>query len=226
MNILCTICARKGSKGVKNKNLKILHGKPLIFYTLQKARKSKIFSKIIVSTDSSKITNFSKKFVNHIIKRPKKLASDKATKLSAIKHALYESEKIFKMKFDIIFDLDVSSPLRNIKDIVNAKKKFIQKKYSSLISVCHSRKNPYFNIIEKTKSGIKLVKYLKNYDRRQDVPKVYDVNASIYIWRRKTLLNSKTIVNNKTGLLIMPKSRSIDIDDDFDFEVVKRLMRN
>ena len=136
-----------------------------------------------------------------------------------------ESEKFFNTKFDIIFDLDVTSPLREIKDIRNAKKKFIRKKYNSLISVCHSRKNPYFNIVEKTKSGIRLVKFIKNYDRRQDIPEVFDVNASIYIWKRQALIKSKKIVNNHTGIFIMPKSRSIDIDDKFDFDVVKKLMK-
>ena len=168
---------------------------------------------------------FSEKFVDHVIKRPKKLASDKVAKLLAIKHAWRESEKFFNTKFDIIFDLDVTSPLREIKDIRNAKKKFIRKKYNSLISVCHSRKNPYFNIVEKTKSGIRLVKFIKNYDRRQDIPEVFDVNASIYIWKRQALIKSKKIVNNHTGIFIMPKSRSIDIDDKFDFDVVKKLMK-
>ena len=73
MNILCIICARKGSKGIKNKNLRVLHGKPLIFYTLEIAKKSKIFNKIIISTDSKEIMKFSEKFVDHVIKRPKSL---------------------------------------------------------------------------------------------------------------------------------------------------------
>ena len=225
MNILCIICARKGSKGIKNKNLRVLHGKPLIFYTLEIAKKSKIFNKIIISTDSKRNYEiFQKNLLTMLLKDPKKLASDKVAKLLAIKARLGESE-FFNTKFDIIFDLDVTSPLREIKDIRNAKKKFIRKKYNSLISVCHSRKNPYFNIVEKTKSGIELVKFIKNYDRRQDIPEVFDVNASIYIWKRQALIKSKKIVNNHTGIFIMPKSRSIDIDDKFDFDVVKKLMK-
>ncbi len=226
MNILCTICARSGSKGVKNKNLKKIKGKPLIFYTLKKAIKSKIFDKIVLSTDSKKIANFSKKYVDLIIKRPKKLASDKASKVPSIKHALLGSEKKFKKKFNIIMDLDVTAPLRETKDIINAKKLFQSKKYENLISVCESRKNPYFNMVELNKNGVKLVKDKKLFSRRQDAPKVFDINASIYMWKRSTLLKIKKVVTSKTGLFLMPKSRSIDIDDYHDFKIVEKFLKN
>ena len=89
------LCKKKDQKGIKNKNLRVLHGKPLIFYTLEIAKKSKIFNKIIISTDSKEIMKFSEKFVDHVIKRPKKLASDKVAKLLAIKHAWRGVRKIF-----------------------------------------------------------------------------------------------------------------------------------
>jgi CMP-N,N'-diacetyllegionaminic acid synthase len=225
MNILCTVCARGGSKGIKDKNLKKLNGEPLILHTLKKALKSKIFDKIVLSSDSKKIINVSKKYVDHVIKRPKVFASDKASKLLSIKHALIVSEKYFEKSFDIIFDLDVTSPLREIKDIINAKKKFINSKYNNLVSVCESRKNPYFNMVEKKKNGIKIVKNKIDFIRRQDAPKIYDLNASIYIWNRRALINNSKIVNNKTGFFVMPKSRSIDIDDEFDFQLIKKLIK-
>ena len=188
MNILCTVCARGGSKGIKNKNIKKLFNKPLILHTLLQAKKSRIFDKIIVSTDSNKIINISKRKVDYIVKRPKKLSTAKASKIFAIKHALTQAEKNFKKNFDIVIDLDATSPLRNIDDIIKAKNKFVRNKYENLISVCHSRKNPYFNIVEKTKKGLKLVRETKkNYVRRQDAPDVYDINASIYIWKRAAL---------------------------------------
>ena len=144
----------------------------------------------------------------------------------AIKHALIQAEINFKKKFDIIIDLDATSPLRNIDDIIKAKNKFVRNKYENLISVCHSRKNPYFNIVEKTKKGLKLVREKKkNYVRRQDAPDVYDINASIYIWKRAALLNTNKVVTNITGFYIMPKIRSIDIDDYFDFKLVEFLMK-
>ena len=226
MNILCTVCARGGSKGIKNKNIKKLFNKPLILHTLLQAKKSRIFDKIIVSTDSNKIINICKRKVDYIVKRPKKLSTAKASKIFAIKHALTQAEINFKKKFDIVIDLDATSPLRNIEDIIKAKNKFVRNKYENLISVCHSRKNPYFNIVEKTKKGLKRVRETKkNYVRRQDAPDVYDINASIYIWKRAALLNTNKVVKNKTGFYIMPKIRSIDIDDYFDFKLVEFLMK-
>ena len=151
-NILCTVCARGGSVSLKNKNFRKLLNIPLITRTLIQAHKTKIFDKIVVSSDSNKILKISKKYSDFNIKRPKKLSNSKSSKISAIKHALIQSEKIFKKKFEIIIDLDVTAPLRTKNDIIKAKKKFINKKYKNLISVCYSNKNPYFNMVEKTKN--------------------------------------------------------------------------
>ena len=92
MNILCTICARKGSKGLKDKNIKKLLGSPLIFHTINQAKKSKIFNKIIVSTDSQKIINLVNKKVDLVINRPKSLSKDDTGKVTVIRHALKNAE--------------------------------------------------------------------------------------------------------------------------------------
>ena len=131
MKILCTICARKGSKGVKNKNLKTINKKPLIFYSIDQAKKSKLFKKIVISTDSKKIKNYVKKLgIDCWFLRPAKLATDKSSKIPAIQHALIKAEEYYKQKFDTIVDLDVTSPLRNVSDIkkhyFNSKKKNLQ----------------------------------------------------------------------------------------------------
>ena len=95
--ILCTICMRGGSKGVKNKNIKIINGKPLLYYTLNQAVKSKIFDKIVISSDSEKILRLSKKYgADYCIKRPKLLSRDTSAKLPVVRHALRASEKYFK----------------------------------------------------------------------------------------------------------------------------------
>ena len=226
MKILCSVCARGGSTTLKNKNIKKLYGRPLILHTLIKAKKSGVFDKLVVSSDSNKIIQISKKYVNFAIKRPHNLSHDKAPKMPAIKHALLESEKYFNKKFDIIMDLDATSPLRNVKDITNAIKIFLKKKHSNLVSVCYSNKNPYYNMVEKKGNVVKIVKNSKiNFYGRQETPTIFDVNASIYIWKRSSLLNAKNIINSKTGLYIMPKSRSIDIDDNDDFKLVKYYMK-
>ena len=225
MRVLCSICARGGSTSLKNKNIKNLHGAPLIVHTLLTAKRSKLFDKLVVSSDSSKILKISKNFSDFNIKRPNKLSHDSAPKINAIKHALIQSENNFKEKFDVIFDLDATSPLREVKDLLNAFKIFKRGNYPNLVSVCISNKNPYYNMIEKNKKEVKIVKKTKfNIYNRQEAPKIYDVNASIYIWKRSSLLKSKNIINSNTGLYVMPKSRSIDIDDIDDFELVKYYM--
>ena len=122
--------------------------------------------------------------------RPKKLALTTSPKVPAIKHALFQAEKFYNKKFDIIFELDATSPLREVKDIINAYKFFIKNKANMLITGCKSRKNPYYNMVEIVNNKLKKTKKSKkNIYRRQDAPKTYDCNASIYIWNRKSLIN-------------------------------------
>ena len=132
---LCIICARAGSKRLKNKNMKNIFGKPLIYHTIKQAISSKIFDEIVFSTDSEKLRKMSVKFgAKSWFLRPKNLSDDKAAKMPVIRHAVLEAEKKFKMKFDYVFDLDVTSPLRKVFDIKNAFSKFIKSKQDMLIS--------------------------------------------------------------------------------------------
>tara|TARA_Y100000031_G_scaffold146356_1_gene180192 strand:+ start:222 stop:914 length:693 start_codon:yes stop_codon:yes gene_type:complete len=226
-NILCTICVRGGSKGVKNKNMKIINRKPLVFHTINHAKKSKLFEKIAVSSDNDKILNFAKKNnIKDIIKRPLRLAKDSSPKIPVIRHCLIEMEKKYKKKFDIIIDLDATSPLRKISDIKKALNKMIINKSPNLFSVCISRRNPYFNAVEFRDNKIQPVKSLmKQINSRQAAPVVYDMNASIYIWRRNLLLKSNSVFHKKTSIYKMPEERSIDIDNNIDFEIVSFLLK-
>ena len=221
--IICSICARGGSKGITNKNMKKIDGNPLIYYTIKQAIDSKIFEKIIISSDDDKILNYSKKHnVDFLIKRNKSLSSSKTNKVDAIRDLLLKSEKKFNTKYDIIIDLDVTSPLRNISDIKNALKNFIKNKSYILMTCCDSRKNPYYNIVERKKNVIKVVKnQIKKITRRQDAPKTYDLNASIYIWKRDALLKDNRLFHKNTSLYVMKQENSMDIDTLEDFNYVK-----
>ena len=225
-NILCTICARKGSKGLKGKNYLTLLGKPLIKHTIEQANKSKLFTKIVVSSDSKKIINISKKETDYTISRTKKLSNDHSSKVDAIKDALLRAEKHFKLRFDIVVDLDVTSPLRSKSDIKNALDLFIKKKPGNLVSGYKARRNPYFNQVMYKNSYLDVVcNSKKKIVRRQSAPQIYDLNASIYIWNRNSLLSSIKTINKKTILFEMPYSRSIDIDDELDFMMVKYILQ-
>ena len=154
------------------------------------------------------------------------MASDRAGKLDSIKHAVKKIEKKLEKKYDIVIDLDVTSPLRTITDIKNAYKLFLNSNASSVISATPSKKNPYFNQVIQKNDCVKLIKPNNKYYRRQDTPKVYDLNASIYIYRRDSLLRSNTIYTKRSFLFIMPAERSVDIDSINDFKYVEYLMKN
>tara|TARA_B110000196_G_C21012813_1_gene598776 strand:+ start:177 stop:872 length:696 start_codon:yes stop_codon:yes gene_type:complete len=224
--ILCTICMRGGSKGVPNKNTKLINSKPLLFYTLDQAIKSKIFSKVVISSDSEKILKISKKYgADYCLKRPNSLSRDTSAKLPVVRHALISAERYFKTNFDIIFDLDATSPLRNIKDIQNTLKQFLDEKSNNLITATEANKNPFFNQIMYKRNKYNVVLSGKSIPkRRQDAPKVYDMNASIYIWKRNFLIKSNSIFTSKTSLYLMPPERSCDIDTKLDFDFVRYML--
>lgn len=229
MKILCTICCRGGSKGLKNKNIKLLHGLPLITRTIKQAQKTNIFNKICISSDSNKILNIASSHnVDFIIKRNKNLSSDSAAKIPVIKDLLEKSEKNFKDKFDYVVDLDVTSPLRRIQDIKKSIKKIIFEDSNVLFSVTRARKNPYFNMIEFRNNQFNLVKKLKKITVcRQQAPVVYEMNASIYIWKRDFLMSKRKnyLFTKKNSIYEMPFGRSIDIDNIDDFKIVKFLSK-
>jgi len=227
-NILCTICARGGSKGVKNKNIKELNGKPLISYTIEQAKASGLFEHIVISTDSDDISNVAKKYGAEVFfKRSSEMASDSAGKLDVIKDAFKRSEEYYNRTFDYLIDLDATAPLRSVDDIINSFKQFIENNNDNLITAMPSRRSPYFNLVEQDKDGkVYLSKKLDSaVVRRQDAPKSYDMNASIYIWKRDVILNKNSLFLEKTGLYVMPEERSIDIDNELDFKFVEFLMK-
>lgn len=226
--ILCTICMRKGSKGVKNKNLLKINNQYLMKYTIKQAINSKIFDKIVISSNSEKILNISKRFnPNFLIKRSEKLSNDTTGKISVIQDAVAKSEKKFKYKFDYVCDLDVTSPLRYINDIKKAYQQLLKEKLDMITSACIGRRNPFFNVVMLKNYNIIYASNLKNKNflRRQDAPKVFDLNASIYFWKRDQLmkLKNKTFCK-KSSLYIMPFERSIDIDTPSDLKILKLLM--
>ncbi len=224
MNRICTICARGGSKGVKSKNTKQLLGKPLIAHTIIQAKKSQLFDVIAVSSDSDEILHLAKEYgADVVVKRPNELATDNAAKLPVIQHCLLTAEEQTDKKFDIVVDMDATSPLRLIEDIRSSVKMFEEDLTAhNLITGAPARRSPYFNLVEVDNDGhTTLSKSLENaVVRRQDAPKCFDMNASIYIWRRETLLGSSSVFLPKTLLYEMPEERSVDIDSELDFEFV------
>ncbi len=228
MTRLCTICARGGSKGVLNKNIRILIDKPLIVHTLDQARASNLFDAIAVSSDSDDILNCARKWgCDYMIKRPTELATDQAPKLPAIRHCVSEVERLTGKTYDTLVDLDATSPLRTPEDICNAVDFLEIGGAGNIISVMPSRRSPYFNMVEIGGDGaVRLSKSIeKKIYCRQDVPKSYDMNASIYVWNRVSLFKDEAVINSNTRAYVMPEERSIDIDSELDLLLVEFLMK-
>lgn len=226
--ILCTICARGGSKCVKGKNFKLINGKPLIAYTIETALNSGIFDHVVVSSDSEDIQKIAVQYGAEVFfTRPIELATDNAAKIPVIRHAFTESEKYYKQQYDILVDLDATSPLRTVDDIRACVDILIKKKAENVITAMPSRRSPYFNLIERNSSGKwDVAKRLGcQIIRRQDAPKCYDMNASIYVWTRESILTSDEVFNATTELYVMPEERSIDIDSETDFAFVEFLLK-
>ena len=225
---LCTLCARGGSKGVPNKNLRPLLGRPLLAHSLEQARASGLFDAIAVSSDSSEILAAARNYgADHLIERPAELASDTAPKLPAIRHCVTETERLTGHNFDTVVDLDATSPLREPQDIVNATAMLEDRRVSNVITGAPARRSPYFNLVEVGQDGIaRLSKPSpRPIARRQDAPACYDMNASIYVWHRQSLFGSDTLFNPNTLLYVMPEERSVDIDSELDFMIVEHLMK-
>ncbi|QQR60200.1 MAG: acylneuraminate cytidylyltransferase family protein [Candidatus Melainabacteria bacterium] len=227
MNRVCTICARGGSKGVKGKNIRSLNGVPLIGYTIKHAQSSGIFDAICVSSDSQEILDVAEKFsVDLIVERPSELASDTAGKIPAIVHALQTAEQRLHTSFSTLVDLDATSPLRLPEDIAKAVEILETTGCSNVITGCPARRSPYFNLVEMEHSGkIALAKHCtQEIKRRQDAPKCFDMNASIYVWNKAKFLANPGVFYEDTRLLVMPAARSVDIDEEIDWLIVETIM--
>jgi CMP-N-acetylneuraminic acid synthetase len=229
MNILVTICGRGGSKGIPGKNIKNLNGKPLISYTIRHAQE---FAKrhsnvdIALSTDDSQIKQTAEEFglrTNYI--RPHHLADDEAGKMAVLKHLLHYEEQQNKKAYGIVLDLDITSPLRTQQDLDLGLKRLLNDKEAyNIFSVSKPHRNPYFNVVEEKDDGY--CKVVKKSDSlsRQKAPKVYDMNASFYFFRRICFEQSFRSSTTEKSLFYLMDHTCFDLDEPLDFVVMDYLL--
>jgi len=223
--ILALIPARKNSKSIPNKNMKILSGKPLIYHTITQAKKSKKIDKIVVSSDDKKILEFSENNSVDIIHRPKHLGSHTTSTEQVVIHAVKNLEKKGE-PVDTIIILQPTSPLRNHNDIDNAIKKFQKNKCDLLVSVKKINYSPHWMFYIEKNILKPFIKNGVNISRRQDLPESYILNGAIFVFKRDTIMKKGKIFGGKTIGHIMPNERSIDIDSFEDLKIAERLIKN
>lgn len=218
--ILALIPARGGSKGIKNKNIIDINGKPLIAYTIEAAKKSIYIDDIVVSTDSEKIKQSAAQFGAWIpFLRPAALAKDQTPTLDVVLHTI-ESLKKMGHTYDIFLLLQPTSPLRTSANIDQALEIFLTNKCQPLAAVTKVSDHPLL-IRSIAKDGY-MEKLLQKQStlRRQDMPDYYKLNGSIYI-RLISDINEKTSFNDSPVPYIMPEANAVDIDHALDILIVQ-----
>ena len=217
-NIIAIIPARSGSKGIKDKNIKQLGDKPLIGWAIYHCVKSKLFSKIYLSTDSKKYASIANKFGSiEIIFRPKKISRSNSTDYQMIKHAISK----INIKYDYIAHIRPTSPLRTIGQMRNAIKQFNRSNYSSLRSV-HEMSETAYKTLEIKKGMLKPLKNINlSLDKlngpRQGFDKTYSPNGIIDIYKKNFILKNKLLLGNKSKAFITDFSKEIDTIDDLNY---------
>ena len=220
--ILAVIPARKGSKGIKNKNIKKFNGKPLIAWSIELAQKSSLIDKVILSTDDKKIAQIGKKYGADVpFLRPKELARDNSPSVDSVLHLLKNIES-----FDYILLLQPTSPLRKLSDINGIINFSLKYKYKSTLSISEITDYPQLMMRLGNKNMITKRFNLVKSTARQNYEKLYRINGALYFIEINYFKKIKSFISKETKGYKMPKIRSIDIDDYFDWKSAELLFKN
>lgn len=228
MFILGLICARGGSKGVPKKNIRLLHGRPLIYYAIQQLKNSPSVNEVIVSTDDEEIAEIARKYGAKVpFMRPKQLATDSAGKFGAMQHTVKEYERVTGKKVDILVDRDPTNPSIKPDDIEGCIKLLKKNpKIDTVTTAFEAHINPYFNMMEVNNKGFLEIskKPKKPILRRQDAPKVYQLNSGVICMWRDSVVNGKTVYTDKVKLYEVSNDRAVMIDTELEFQFAEFLM--
>ncbi len=226
--IICIIPAREGSVGLKNKNIKKINGKPLIYWPINAAKKSKLIDTIIVSSDSKKVKKLAKNYnVACPFLRPKKISGNNSKISEAIIHALNFYKKREFQTFDYLILLEPTSPLTDHVDIDKSLKIIIKnKKIDSLVSITeNSTSHPQFNFKLGEKNLLKKFLKLKSDVNRQDLSKLFYLSGNLYISKISSYLKTKSFTQKKTFGYVVDKWKASEIDDLVDFIKTESIMK-
>jgi len=224
-NIIAIVPARGGSKTVPKKNIRLLNGKPLIYYTIKEAQSSKFVQRVLVSTEDREIAEIATEYGTKVIMRPPELAQDDTPSLLVYQQVIKHLEQIESFSPNIIVVLQPTSPLRTVEDIDGAIKQFLETGCDSVVSVCGTEHPPHWMY---TLEGDKLKPIIEGGEkvtRRQDTPKVYQLNGAVYVIYRDVIMKQNRVLGGDMRAYIMPSERSIDLDTEIDFKLAELLMK-
>ncbi|MCR5467885.1 MAG: acylneuraminate cytidylyltransferase family protein [Lachnospiraceae bacterium] len=222
---LAVIPARSGSKGLKDKNIKLMNGNPLMAYTIQAALESGVFDEVFVSTDSAEYAEIAKKYGASVpFLRSEKTSGDTAGSWDVVKEVLEEYRKLGK-DFDFVTLLQPTSPLRNAKEIAGAYKMFRQKNARTVVSVCETEDcSLCTNVLPEDMSMTGFIPKDIAHARRQELPDYYRINGAIYTLNVEVMDDVENLYDNGCFAYIMSREHSIDIDTLADFKMAEALM--
>ena len=224
---LAIIPARSGSKGLKDKNIKLLNGKPLMAYTIEAAIQSKMFDEVMVSTDSEEYADIAKRNGAKVpFMRCSELSNDIASSWDVVRDVLDRYREAGKV-FDTVALLQPTSPLRTAEDIIEGYKLMNDKSANSVIGVCEVDHSPlWMNTLPEDNSMGNFINPKVVGLPRQELEKYYRINGAIYIIKTEYLLKIDNIYKYKSYALIMDRMNSIDIDQDIDFILAESILKN
>lgn len=223
--ILAIIPARGGSKGIPRKNIKEICGKPLITYTIEAALKCEYIDRVIVSTDDEEIAQVSKASGAEVpFLRPDELASDNSPTIDCVIDLLEKLKRDQQYTPEYVALLQCTSPLRNSKHLDEAINELFISNRDGIVSVCEVEANPYWmNVIKDGKLEY-FIEEGRKITRRQDLPKVYEINGALYIIKTDILIKEKTFECVNVGAYVMTAKESVDIDELLDFKIAELIL--
>lgn len=225
--MIAIIPARGGSKGVPKKNIKLLDGQPLIYYTIKAAKESGIFEKVIVSTDSEDIAAAATEAGAEIpFFRPKEISGDSVSSDDVILHALDFYEKQGKF-FDLVCKLQPTSPLRNASHIIEAYNLMCDRKADFLVSICECEHSPLWSGTIDLET-LRMDDFIQDEAKRacrQELPQYYRLNGAIYMGLTHVYKKNRSFLGKNCIGYIMSQEESVDIDTALDFSLVELIMR-
>jgi len=223
---LVVIPARGGSKGIQRKNIKLLNGKPLIYYTIEAAQQIFENQRICVSSEDSEINTIAKqKGLNYTYVRPEELATDLTSSHEVILDVIEYYNKQ-GLAFETVVLLQPTSPFRTAKHIIEAINLYESSDFEMVVSVKETKCNPYFNLFEENELGNLELSKKGNFTSRQNAPKTYEYNGAIYIFSKEVIKLKQFSQFEKIKKYEMSAIESVDLDEPLDWDFCEFILKN